>query len=116
MPRHPTPGKRPDRRKGWSVSSARAVLVNPHYKGEVVWNTRRFEKNPKTGKRGAKKRPPEEWVIRQEPDLAIIAPDLFDAVRRNFDERAKQYGRGPDGKMKGHARGDPGRRPCCRAS
>ncbi|MBE2254324.1 MAG: recombinase zinc beta ribbon domain-containing protein [Myxococcus sp.] len=50
-------------------------------------------------------RPPEEWVIRKEPDLAIITPELFDAVRRNFDERAKQYGRGPDGKMKGHARG-----------
>lgn len=101
----PDPGKRPDRRKGWSVSSARAVLVNPHYKGEVVWNTRRFEKNPKTGKRGAKKRPPEEWVVRQEPEFAIVSPELFDAVRRNFDERAKQYGRGPDGKMRGHARG-----------
>ncbi|MDZ5454446.1 recombinase family protein [Labrys sp. ZIDIC5] len=57
------------------------ILNNELYIGRLVWNRQRFVKDPDTGKRQARLNPPEEWVVQPVPELELISPDLWQAVR-----------------------------------
>nr|WP_142084166.1 recombinase family protein [Roseinatronobacter monicus] len=58
------------------------ILNNELYIGRLVWNRQRFVKDPDSNKRQARLNPPEEWVIKDVPDLRIIDDDLWSRVKR----------------------------------
>jgi site-specific DNA recombinase len=65
----------------WGATTVRFILRNRRYTG---WNRRRFLKNSTSGKRRRVARPKEEWITVENPELAIITPDLFDRVQARF--------------------------------
>lgn len=66
----------------WSVKKIRAILTNPVYKGDLVYN--------RTSKRGKWRRlPPAEWVVVENIFPAIIPPAEFDAIQKYLIIRPK---------------------------
>lgn len=63
------------------------LLNNELYIGRVVWNRRQWLKCPDTGARRYVERSPEEWQVREAPELRIIDQDLWEAVRRRMAPR-----------------------------
>jgi site-specific DNA recombinase len=57
------------------------ILNNELYTGRQIWNRLRYVKDPQTGKRVSRLNPVAEWVITDVPDLQIVSPDLWEAVR-----------------------------------
>ena len=75
----------------WSVSAlygspakGSGVLNNSLYIGELVWNRSQWVKDPETGKRTRLDRPRSEWITEVHPELRIIDPPLWNAVRARF--------------------------------
>lgn len=73
----PSPGaawKRETRRADgrWLVSSIHTVLHNELYTGRVIWNRREWRKDPDTGLRTCRERPRSEWIVREDPELALV--------------------------------------------
>ncbi|KLN58865.1 hypothetical protein WH96_20760, partial [Kiloniella spongiae] len=62
------------------------ILNNDLYQGKLVWNRLRYIKNPDTGKRISRLNPQEEWVITEIPELRIIKPELWDAVKERQEK------------------------------
>lgn len=60
------------------------ILANPIYVGQQVWNRSRMVKHPDTGRRLRKERPRSEWVITEQPELAIIDRATWEAVQRRL--------------------------------
>ena len=56
-----------------------------------MWNRLRYVKNPETGKRVSRINPPEEWIVREVPELRIVDDDLWRAVKHRQGEIAEQY-------------------------
>jgi hypothetical protein len=87
------------RNSGWMSSSVRNVLRNPLYTGKQRWNTRRFLKQPETGKDCARKRPESEHIVNQIESLRIIPDATFQKAAGRFrslsndDPRLKTGGR-----------------------
>ena len=52
------PTQRGGKRKGWASSAVRVILKNEKYRGQWVWGRRFFVKDPLTGRRRARPRPP----------------------------------------------------------
>ena len=84
-PPRPVRGRRV---KGWTWSTisgspkkASGILNNPLYVGRIAWNRSQKVRDPDTGKRLMRMRPPEEWVWSDVPDLRIISQDLWEAVQ-----------------------------------
>lgn len=67
----------------------KVILENPLYRGEYVWNTTSWQKDPDTGKRRIVKRPQSEWVRNVMPELRIIDEELDQRVRARHDAAAK---------------------------
>lgn len=66
----------------WSVKKIRAILTNPVYKGDLVYN--------RTSKRGKWRRlPPAEWVVVENIFPAIIPSAEFDAIQKYLIIRPK---------------------------
>jgi DNA invertase Pin-like site-specific DNA recombinase len=57
------------------------LLNNELYIGRLVWNRQRFVKNPDTGKRVARMNPSSEWIVKEVPELRIVAHDLWTATK-----------------------------------
>lgn len=57
------------------------ILNNEMYVGRIVWNRQRFMKDPDTGKRVSRLNPPEEWIIKEVPDLRIVSDELWQATK-----------------------------------
>ena len=73
--------------EGWngrSSSTVRAILRNPVYLGVFIWNRRRTEYDPQTGKRTLVPNPRRQWVVRFRPELALVSLDLWRAARRRM--------------------------------
>lgn len=79
-----------------SLQRGNGILHNSLYAGELVWNRVRMIKDPDTGKRVSRPNPPEQWTIKQVPELRIVADELW--------KIAQSHRRGPNkvvpGKMK----------------
>jgi site-specific DNA recombinase len=99
----PSPGaswNRKERRAGgWMSSAIRAMLKNPIYKGEVIWNTSEWRKDPDTGKRQRVARPVSDWIRYRNDDLRIVSDALWDHSQRRTraadDERIRSGGFDP---------------------
>ncbi len=57
------------------------ILNNQLYAGTRVWNRLNYRKNPETDKRVSRKRDEAELVTCEVPELRIIEPALWDAVK-----------------------------------
>jgi site-specific DNA recombinase len=57
------------------------ILNNELYIGRLVWNRLRYLKDPMTGKRVSQPNPPESWVITEQPELRIVAQELWNSVK-----------------------------------
>ena len=57
------------------------ILNNQLYAGIRVWNRLNYRKNPETDKRVSRKRDEGEFVVHDVPDLRIIEPALWEAVK-----------------------------------
>lgn len=82
----PSPGstwnRRTRRASGWMASAIRSMLRNPIYKGEVIWNTSEWRKDPDSGKRARVMRPASEWVRHHNEDLRIVSTALWERAQR----------------------------------
>jgi hypothetical protein len=93
--RIPFPAKdtrRGSARLGWAVSTIRVILRNEKYAGVWVWNKTRFLKDPDSGRRRPVRRPPDEWIRQERPELRIVDPDLWSAVERRLAFVAEAFG------------------------
>lgn len=67
------------------------ILNNELYIGRIVWNRRRFVKDPDTGKRRSRLNLEHEWIIIDAPELRVIDDDLWDqtqTLKARFASRA----------------------------
>lgn len=92
----PSPGstwKRVTRRHDakWLGSTIVAMLGNPLYIGKVIWNRSQWIKDPDTGKTQRRERPESEWIVTEDPTLAIVDKPTWDAVQARRHERAALY-------------------------
>jgi DNA invertase Pin-like site-specific DNA recombinase len=111
--------KRGPTRLGWAVSTIRVILRNEKYAGVWVWNKTRFLKDPDSGRRRPVRRPPDEWIRQERPELRIVDSVLWSAVQRRLAFVAEAFGCRPGRPPRGpRGAGHPGRiRPIsCRAS
>jgi site-specific DNA recombinase len=98
----PSPGStwnRTERRcHGWMGSAVRAMLMNPRYKGEIVWNQSEWRKDPDSGRRVRIERPSSEWIIYRDESQRIVTDELWGAAQRRLrpapnDVRLKSGGK-----------------------
>jgi site-specific DNA recombinase len=100
--RIPFPAK--DTKRGpWAVSTIRVILRNEKYAGAWVWNKTRFLKDPDSGRRRPVRRPPDEWMRQDRPELRIVEPDLWSAVQRRLVFVAEAFGCRPGRPPRGRA-------------
>jgi DNA invertase Pin-like site-specific DNA recombinase len=96
-------------RKGtgsWAPSSIRAILYNEKYQGVLVWN--KYQKTYRRGTKVREKRPEEEWLRVEIPELRIVPQDLWDKVQDRLKEAQRVYLRRTDGKLWGRPEGANG--------
>lgn len=77
----PRPRSMHGRARTWSPSALHAILRNPIYRGELVWNRSEWIKEHATGKRKRFERPPSEWVRTELPEAQIVEPELWERVQ-----------------------------------
>lgn len=78
----------------WVFTCVREMLRRDLYRGRIVWNKRRYIKNPGTNKRVSRPRPESEWIVFERPELRIVSEDLWKKVQKRIREReniAKQH-------------------------
>jgi site-specific DNA recombinase len=84
----PSPGaswRRSERRSsGWMGSAIRALLLNPRFRGEIIWNKSRWDKDPDSGKRICRERPRTEWVVHHDELRRIVSDAAWSAVQRRL--------------------------------
>ncbi len=83
------------RHKGWGASTVRAMLRNKKYSGEWRYKETRWTRVPGSNKRRPQKRPEDQVMKAERPQLAIIAPDLWTAVHARIAAVARKYQRKP---------------------
>ncbi len=57
------------------------ILNNELYVGRIVWNRLRYIKNPSTGKRESRLNGPNDWILKDAPELRIVPQQLWDKVK-----------------------------------
>ena len=57
----------------------------------MVWNRQRFMKNPETGKRVARIKPPEDWIVAEVPELRIVDDALWQAAKDRQGQIAEKH-------------------------
>jgi hypothetical protein len=63
------------------VRAGDGILCQDLYRGRLVFNRRRFIKNPTTGRRSSILNPESEWIVVDAPEMRIIEDDLWEAVQ-----------------------------------
>ncbi|HKX05703.1 MAG TPA: recombinase family protein, partial [Methylomirabilota bacterium] len=103
--------RRGAKRKGWAQSAVRVILLNEKYRGQWIFGRRAFVKDPVSGRRRARLRPPREWQIAEQPDLRLIPEALWQAVQARFQQLASVYGpRRNRGRLEGRDPASPSAR------
>jgi DNA invertase Pin-like site-specific DNA recombinase len=89
----PTPRARTKHRggRGWVANTVRAILRNEKYSGRWAWNKTQWVKRPGTNARVCRKRDESEIVYDDRPELAIVPPDLWEAVARRVKKTRERY-------------------------
>ncbi len=57
------------------------LINNELYIGRLVWNRLRYMKDPASGKRVSRLNPPEQWIVKEVPELRIVDDALWQAVK-----------------------------------
>jgi hypothetical protein len=95
----PKPRAQQGRKDGWSVSTIRAVLKRPLYRGEIVYGRtgkaynrelRRVYRGTKREK-GQIRKSEDTWLRRDAPALRIVDANLAARVDARLDERRTRY-------------------------
>jgi hypothetical protein len=85
----------------------RVILKNEKYIGRWVYGRRIFYKDPLSGRRRARLRPPSEWQTADYPDLQIISKSLWQTDQGRFIEQAERYqSRERNGRLLGRKTGE----------
>jgi site-specific DNA recombinase len=92
----------------WSASvlhgdlrGATGILSNPIYVGRLIWNRRRWVRDPETNRKVPRLRPETEWIVKEDAVPAIIDKALWERVQARRAEQANgpmkqpRLGRGP---------------------
>jgi hypothetical protein len=99
----PKPRAQRGRKDGWSVSTIRAVLTRPLYRGEVVYGRTQKAYNRElkkvyrdtTREKGQIRRPEDTWIRVTDPAveqrLRIVDPDLAERVDARLQDRRERY-------------------------
>jgi len=91
----PPPRKRRKRTSPtWCPSAIREMLRRELYIGKMVWNRKKYMKKPGTNSRVSRERPKSEWLEVEQPELRIIAPELWDRVQVRIAMVAEKYNYG----------------------
>ncbi len=69
------------------------VLQNPIYVGRTVYNRRSQPRNPRTGKPEGRTNAADQWVVGENPKLAIIDAETWEAVQKFRASRAYPHPR-----------------------
>jgi site-specific DNA recombinase len=64
------------------------ILFNPLYAGIRKWNRTQHVKHPDTARRVSRINSQAEWCMTEAPELAIVAPDVWDAARARKQDRS----------------------------
>jgi DNA invertase Pin-like site-specific DNA recombinase len=75
--------------KTWSGNAIYYLLLNPRYRGEVIFNRFEWYKNPDTGKRTYRLRPQNQWEKRQDESLRIVDETTWDLSQERFANRKR---------------------------
>lgn len=73
--------------KGWSINTLHSMVRNERYIGKFTWNKRQWGRLPNARGRRSRMRPPEEWLTREFPHLAIITNELWARVQARIATR-----------------------------
>ena len=65
------------------------ILRNELYAGRIVWNRRRWLKDPETGRRVARHNDDSALVSEEVPELRIVSPDLWEGAKRRLEQAAR---------------------------
>ncbi len=57
------------------------IINNELYIGRIVWNRLRYMKDPESGKRVSRLNPPEQWIVKEVPELRIVDDALWQAAK-----------------------------------
>ncbi|MCH6555853.1 MAG: recombinase family protein, partial [Chloroflexi bacterium] len=93
----PAPGATWNRKQrkcnGWSRSAIYGdqkrgfgILLNPLYRGQIVWNRPRRLIHPGTKARKHMPRPESEWIVTEAPELRIVPDELWRRVQARLAE------------------------------
>jgi DNA invertase Pin-like site-specific DNA recombinase len=78
--------------KGWSINTLHSMVRNERYIGKFTWNKRKWGRLPNARGRRSRMRPPEEWLTREFPHLAIIPNELWARVQARIAARRPGVG------------------------
>jgi site-specific DNA recombinase len=91
------PSPRPGTRKkynSWCYTGIREMLRRELYVGRIVWNKRKYVKNPGTNKRVSRPRPHSEWRFAECRKLRIVSEQLWNAVQEKNQHTMALYSEG----------------------
>ena len=71
----------------WRPNTIYLMLRNPKYVGRISFNRREWQKNPETGRRVYRLRPPDQWEGVTSEALRIIDDETCNAVQRRLRSR-----------------------------
>ena len=86
--RVPGPGGKPwgDTTIRGQVKRGTGLLNNMAYIGAIAWDRCSYVKDPRTGKRQARPKPPEEWEVVDAPELRIVDDEIWARVKTRQGE------------------------------
>jgi site-specific DNA recombinase len=78
--------------QAWSPNAIHSMLRNSRYRGIIVWNRSYKVRNPDTGKKQGRDRPPEEWITVEAPQLRIVSEEQWDKVQARIKQNGEKFG------------------------
>ena len=92
------------RGKRWNKRPVDWILRNERYRGRQIWGQRGVDRDPSTGRKIQRWRPPSEWKEIERPELRIISDELWE--RTQATKKAVRQAVAPRGSL---ARGTSGK-------
>ena len=91
----PVPGPKGAKWRDTAIRGRRdlgaGILNNETYIGRIVYNRRRFDKNPETETREARLNDQSEWVVGEAPELRIVDDALWTRVKQRQIEVGENF-------------------------
>jgi hypothetical protein len=91
------------RKRGWSAPTVRDVLRSEIYRGVLIWGQTRKRDGwgQRVTRRGARQRPPDEWIRVERPDPQIVSEALWHSMQERLRQTRVTYLRSSDGRLHG---------------